>query len=118
VTPLTVHWLVKCAGCGAVAHLVESSHNGRETELRVAGGRLYGAAPCAAHYLPKRAATPRPAAQPARRPRPRLAQPAQAARRAPAVTPLAAPQPSTRPQPTDRVDAGDAGDGQTRSASA
>ena len=115
VTPLTVHWLVKCAGCGAVAHLVESSHDGGETELRVAGCRLYDAARCAAHYLPKRAATPQPAAQPAPRPRPRLAQPARTATRGPAIAPLTAPQPVTHMQPMAPADADD---GQTRPASA
>ncbi len=115
VTPLTVHWLVKCVGCGTVAHLVESSHYGGETELRVAGGRLYDAAPCAAHYLPKRAASPRPAARPAPRPRPRLARPTSAATRGPVITPLAAPPLTTPAQPPVRVDVDDE---HTRSASA
>lgn len=116
VTPLTVHWLCRCGGCGAIAHLVETTSYDGETELRVVGGRLYQAQQCTAAYLPRYTVTPRRAARPVHRVRPRPARPAPSTMRPrPAVTGPSATPPlsSVPPAPSADADGGPA-----RSASA
>ena len=114
VTPLTVHWLCRCGGCGAIAHLVETTAFDGETALRVVGGRLYQTQHCTAQYLPRSIATPQRGARPVRRVRPRPA-PAPTMRPGPAITAPTAPQPlpSMPPAPSADADSGPA-----RSASA
>ena len=105
VTPFSVHWLCRCGGCGATAHLIETTSYDGETALRVVGDRLYQTQHCTAQYLPRSAATPQRAARPVRRVRPRPAPVPTTMRPGPAVTAPAAPQPLPSVPPVPSADA-------------